>query len=210
MRDVRTILVLVAVALLVPAAAGAAAAPSPDGHDRALMAQLEAKVAQYEGLGSNSSDDIDKLMSKCGLVKKDPSQALGVAFAFVPIAVIELVQRYHGPFVDIRQTLSTMQPHSSLFRRWVAAELRELDFLLRFDNGGKKIDPCAAVRVMLSKSPSPAQVRSALGVDPALLAQLLARSTRGHASDLKQLDPPMRKFLLAGGVSEKHADALTS
>jgi hypothetical protein len=204
---VRALFVLIAAAVLTPVAL---AAPVPDSHDRVLMAQLEAKVAQYERLGSNSSSDIDALMSKCGLAKKDPAQAFKVAFALLPVAAIELVQRYRGPFVDIRQTLGSMHPHSALFRSWVAAELRELDFLLRFDNGGKRIDPCKAAQVMLSEHPTAAQIKSTLGVDPVLLAQLVARSTTGHASDLKQLDPPMRKFFLAGGVSPKHADALTS
>jgi hypothetical protein len=201
------LLVLVAAAVLAPAAAGAS---SPDTHDRALMAQLEAKVAQYEALGSNSSADIDALMSKCDLVKKNPSQALKVMFAFLPIAVIELVQRYRGPFEDIRQTLASMHPDSPLFRRWVAAELREVQFLLQFGNGGKKIDPCNAVHVILSAHSTPAQIRSALGIEPTLLARLIARSTTGHEADLKRLDPPMRKFFLAGGVSRKHAVALTS
>jgi hypothetical protein len=202
---VRLVVVAIAAGVL---ASTASAAPRPDAHDRALMAQLEGKVVQYENFGSNSTGDIEALMRKCGFAKGDPSHELSVVFALLPISVI--VQELHDPFTDIEQMLSTMRPHSALFRSWVVAERNEVAFLLRFDNGGKKIDECKAARVLLSKQPRPAQIKAALGVEPALVAQLILRSTTGAGSGLQRLNPPMRAFLLAGGVSQKHAEALTS
>jgi hypothetical protein len=102
-----------------------------------------------------------------------------------------------------------MHPHDGLFRRWVAAERAELAFLLRFDNGGKVIDVCAAAQLLMQKQPPAAEVRAALGIDPALVPQAFLRALTTK-SPLSKLNPPMRVFFIAGGVSKKNAEQLTS
>ncbi len=202
--SMRVLLGLVVAGVLAGTAAGARA---PDGHDRALMGQLEAKVQLYEGLGSSSN--ADARVKQCAFVKQDPSKELAASFAVVPVYVIEAVTKFKGPFRDIERTLAATHPHDDLFRRWVAAERAEVAFLLRFDNGGKAIDICSAAQLLMQKQPPPAKVRAALGIDPALVPLALLRALKTN-TPLSKLNPPMRTFFIAGGVSRKHAEQLTS
>jgi hypothetical protein len=188
-------------------AASAAAARVPDSHDRVLIAQLEAKVQAYEGLGSSSSG-ADSAVKRCAFVKNDPAKAFSAAFALLPVEVIQAVTKWRGPFRDIQHTLVSMRPHDDLFRRWVVAERSEVAFLLRFDNGGKTIDVCKAAQLLMEKRPSPTEIRAVLGIDPSLVGTAFVRATA--KSPLSKLNPPMRAFFIAGGVSKKHAVALTT
>jgi hypothetical protein len=201
----RVLLIVLAAGVLTGTAAGVR---SPDAHDRALMARLEAKVQLYAGLGSSSAA-ADSKVKQCAFVKHDPSKELSASLAVVPVDVIEAVTKFKKPFLDIQRTLVAMHPHDGLFRRWVAAERAELAFLLRFDNGGKVIDVCAAAQLLMQKQPPPAEVRAALGIDPALVPQAFLRALTTK-SPLSKLNPPMRVFFIAGGVSKKNAEQLTS
>ena len=202
----RVLLILFAAATLT---GSATAARLPDPHDRALMQELEAKVVAYQGIGQ-ASGDVTDLSKHCAFLKKRPSLALSASFALLPAAVIKLVQRYHGPIMDMKQTLARMQPHDDVFRRWVKIEQGEIGFLLRFDNGGKKIDSCGAAQLLLSKHPDSGRIKAVLGVSPLLIAQLFQRGFGGENKTLKRLNPQMRTFLIAGGVTPVHAATLTS
>jgi hypothetical protein len=172
------------------------------------MARLEAKVQLYAGLGSSSAA-ADSKVKQCAFVKQDPSKEFAASIAVVPVEVIELVTKFKRPFLDMQRTLVSMHPHDDLFRRWVAAERAELAFLLRFDNGGKTIDVCKAAQLLMQKQPPPAEVRAALGIDPALVPQAFLRALTTK-SPLSKLNQPMRVFFIAGGVSKKHAEQLTT
>jgi hypothetical protein len=63
---------------------------------------------------------------------------------------------------------------------------------------------------MLAKSSTADDIRAALGVDPALVAKLFQNGTKGPSTTLSRVNPQMRKFLVAGGLSVKQAKALTS
>jgi hypothetical protein len=200
---VRLLVVVLAAGVLV---APAGAVRAPDAHDRALMSRLEAKVQEYEALGP-SSNVTDSTVAQCAFVKKDPAKGFAAAFAVLPVDVIELVTRFRGPFRDIQRTLLSVDPHDGLFRRWVAAERAEVALLLSFDNGGKTIDVCHAARLLMEKHPPPAEVREVLGINPSLVPLLFRRTS---TSPLSKLNPAMRAFFIAGGVSKKHAEALTT
>jgi hypothetical protein len=172
------------------------------------MARLEAKVQLYAGIGSPSGA-ADSKVKQCAFVKQDPSKEFAASFALVPVDVIESVTKLKRPLLDMQRTLVSMQPHDDLFRRWVSAERAELAFLLRFDNGGKAIDVCKAAQLLMQKQPPPAEVRAALGIDPALVPQAFLRALTTK-SPLSKLNPPMRAFFIAGGVSKKNAEQLTS
>jgi hypothetical protein len=201
----RVLLILVTAGMLAGTAAGAR---TPDGHDRALMARLEAKVQLYENLGSSSAGS-DSRVKQCAFVKQDPSKEIAASLAAIPVYVIEFVTKFKKPFLDIQRTLVSSHPHDDLFRRWVAAERAELAFLLRFDNGGKAIDLCKAAQILMQDQPKPAELRAVLGIDPALVPQALSRAL-ATKSPLSKLNPPMRTFFIAGGVSRKHAEQLTT
>jgi hypothetical protein len=114
----------------------------------------------------------------------------------------------YGPQLrELQQMLLGMNPHAGLFRRWTAAEAKSFGLLLRFDNHGKKIDLCDAATVMLDKKSTPADVQRVLGIDPSLIA-VLFRSPAGAA--LAGLNPQMRAFFIAAGLSKADAKILTS
>ena len=129
-------------------------------------------------------------------------------FALLPVLVIELVNRYKPQLQDVKRTLDTIRPHADLFERWRRADAATLATILRFDNGGKKIDLCEAVTVLLDEKSGAKEYRDLLGIDPALVARLF-QGTPGQKS-LKTLNPKMRKFFVAAGLSPKTAKALTS
>jgi hypothetical protein len=148
-------------------------------------------------------------VKQCAFVKQDPSKEIAASLAAIPVYVIEFVTKFKKPFLDIQRTLVSSHPHDDLFRRWVAAERAELAFLLRFDNGGKAIDLCKAAQILMQDQPKPAELRAVLGIDPALVPQALSRAL-ATKSPLSKLNPPMRTFFIAGGVSRKHAEQLTT
>ena len=76
--------------------------------------------------------------------------------------------------LDVRATIGAMHPHATVFRRWLAAELATVDQILTFDNHGKKIDYCAAAKVMLAKNPSDTQVQAVLGIPPSRIKALFS------------------------------------
>jgi hypothetical protein len=196
---------LVVLPMLAVLAATASAARAPDAHDRALMARLEAKVAEYHTLGKSKS--LDPSLEKCSFVKGDPSKAFAAAIAALPALVAELVHKYRPVFDDIDQTLASMQPDDAVFRRWIAAMRQDVAFLLRFDNGGKKIDVCGAADAVLHNRV--ADFSRAVGLPASLLAQFLSREAGGESAALKRLNAQMRLFLIAGGVSRARAVQLT-
>jgi hypothetical protein len=100
-----------------------------------------------------------------------------------------------------------MHPHSTLFRKWAAAEASNFGLILQFDNHGQKIDLCESATVMLDKKSTAADVHRVLGIDPSLIAKLFSSSSSSAAT---KLDPQMEKFFVAAGLSAKDAKTLTS
>ena len=70
-----------------------------------------------------------------------------------------------------------------------------------------QIDLCRATAVIRDKASREADYRSALGVNPALVAQLFQSAA---SQTVTTLDPQMRSFFVAAGLSVKNATTLTS
>jgi hypothetical protein len=205
-------LIVVALLALLAASFAAASTPKPDAHDRALAQQLAAKVASLRKLTSttNSGDDrITKELKGCKALGKTPADSFAVFFAMLPVLLIDLVNEIRPILLDIRNTLAGMHPHDAVFRRWLAAEGAGVGQILSFDNHGKKIDYCAAARVMLAKNPSDAQIRAVLGVDPAKIKSLFSGGSTQASETVKKLNPQMRVFFIAAGVRRSVAIQLT-
>lgn len=206
-------LIVVALLALLAASFAAASTPKPDAHDRALAQQLAAKVASLRKLTSttNSGDDrITKELKGCKALGKTPADSFAVFFAMLPVLLIDLVNEIRPILLDIRNTLAGMHPHDAVFRRWLAAEGAGVGQILSFDNHGKKIDYCAAAKVLLDKKSTARDVHHAIGIDPALIATLFASGTSKSSETLKRINPKMRSFLRAAGVTAKNATALTT
>ena len=200
--------VAVLAATLVLALAGvAAAASAPTPHDRALVRRLAAQVSTFKTVASSTSDNL--ALKNCAYLKKHPAQAFAAVFAVLPALVINVVTEYKPQLVKLRNTLTAMHPNSPLFARWLGAELKNFDLLLRFDNGGRPIDLCEAVQVMTSKTTTPAQLHALLGIDPQLVATLFQSSSSGASATLTKLNPKMRAFFVSAGMTVKQAAALT-
>ena len=205
-------LIVVALLALVAASVAAATTPKPDAHDRALAQQLAAKVESLKKLTatSNSGDDrITNELKGCKTLGKTPADSFAVFFAMLPVLLIDLVNEIRPILIDIRDTIAGMHPHNAVFRRWLAAERAGVDQTLTFDNHGKKIDYCAAAKVMLAKNPSDAQIRAVLGIDPAKIKSLFSGATTQASETVKKLNPQMRAFLIAAGVRRSVAVQLT-
>jgi hypothetical protein len=187
-------------------AAAADAAPAPTAHDRALAAQLNAKVSTFRSISSNTAP-ADNPLEKCAVFHGDPKQALGALFVMIPVFLTQIVDEYGPQIRQLRETLRTMKPDSPLFRRWLAAEEGNISLLLQFDNHGKKVDLCTAVKVLLDKTSTDADVYRVTGIHIALIGRLFGSS---QSQTLTKLNPQMRAFFLAAGISGADADALTS
>ena len=127
----------------------------------------------------------------------------------LPVLLIDVVNEIRPILLDIRNTMAGMHPHDSVFRRWLGAERAGVKQILAFDNHGKKIDYCAAARVMLAKNPSDAQIRAVLGVDAAKIKSLFAGGSTQASETVKKLNPQMRAFFIAAGVRRSVAIQLT-
>jgi hypothetical protein len=209
---VRRFLIVVVAVGLVGVSAAAAASPAPDAHDRAVAQQLAAKVVELQKLvtASKGSDDrITKALRGCKGLGKTPGESFGVVFAMLPVLLIDVVNELRPQLLDLRATIGPMHPHALLFRRWLAAERANIDQILAFDNHGKKIDYCAAAKVMLAKNPSDAQVEAVLGVPPSRIKALFAGASSQASATVSKLNSKMRTFLIAAGVPRKVAVQLT-
>jgi hypothetical protein len=202
-------LILVLLAALVLAGAASAATLQPDSHDRMLVQQLAAKVASFKSVAATENDKSD-ILNRCSAFKNDPAQAFAAAFVLLPALIVDIVNKYKPQLQDVRDTLAAMHPDSMLFEQWLHAESQSFDLLLQFDNHGKKIDYCKAAQVMLSKHATAADIRDVLGLDPALVAKLFGSGAQDASAALKRLNPEMRKFFVAGGLTLRQATALTS
>ena len=100
-------------------------------------------------------------------------------------------------------------PAQAVFRRWLGAEHAGVDQILTFDNHGKKIDYCAAAKVMLAKNPSDAADPSGAGSRPGEDQGLFSGASSQASATVKKLNPQMRAFLLAAGVRRSVAVQLT-
>ena len=213
-----TLLTLVAIGAVVAAivasttTAAAATAPRPDAHDRALASQLAEKAVTFQTLASKTSggNELQKTLEGCAFIKKNPKQAFAAVFALVPVLLIDVVNQYKPQLTDLRDTLAKMRPHALVFRQWAAAEAQSFSLMLRFDNHGKKIDLCKAATVLLDKKSTTGDVRNVLGIDPALIATLFQSGSTKASATLKRLNPQMRSFFIAAGLSPKIAKSLTT
>jgi hypothetical protein len=199
----------IVLALAVATTAGAAAA-KPDAHDRALAAQLNAKVTTFGAIVGQTGENslIKSELKNCAPFKtKDPSKAFAAAFALLPGLMVRLVDDYKPQITDLVHTVEAMHPDSPLFRRWTAALGTSYSLVLEFDNHGQKIDLCRATTVILDQHSTAADYQRALGVNPALVAQLFQSTA---SATVTTLDQQMRSFFVAAGLSAKHATALTS
>jgi len=202
----RLLLVLLVALALAPAAAAAA---RPDAHDRALVQQLAAKVTALQDI-SKKTDNGNALLDGCPGFKNNPSKAFAAVFALLPALLVDVVNRYKPQLQDLHDTFTGMHPDSALFRQWLGAQTQNIALILQFDNHGKKIDYCKAAQVMLSKNPTSEQIKDVLGIDPLLVAKLFSGTSTQGSKTVTKLNPQMRKFFLAGGLSLKQATALTS
>ena len=208
----RLLSVVVVLAALAVVSAAPAAAPTPDAHDRALAQRLAAEVSSLTKLGATSNgvdNRITKDLKGCTGLGKTPGDSFAVVFAMLPVVLIDAVNQFRPEFLQVRATIAPMRPHATLFRRWLAGELAGLDQILAFDNHGKKIDFCAAAKVMLAKSPKDADVRAVLGLSLARIQSLFSGPSAAASAAVTKLNPPMRAFLLAAGVRRSVAVQLT-
>ena len=204
----RALAVAAALAALT-AGAAFAAAPRPDAHDRALARALDARVKTFREVAAKTDNsDLKQSLNNCPVIKKDPRQAFAALFALLPALLVELVNDYGTEMRGLQDTLVGMHPHSTLFRKWAAAEASNFGLILQFDNHGQKIDLCEAATVMLDKKSTAADVHRVLGIDPSLIAKLFTSGSPSSAAT--KLDPQMEKFFVAAGLSAKDAKTLTS
>jgi hypothetical protein len=204
-----TLLAVLVTALGVAGAAEAAAA-KPDAHDRALALQLNHRVTVFRAIAAKANGgDTQSSLDNCAVIKKDPSKAFAAAIAILPAMLVQLVNEAKPELTQVHDMLAGMHPDSKLFRNWVGAERSNLEVILSFDNHGAKIDLCQAATVMLSKSSTADDVHRVLGIDPALIAKLFSGGSSSGSADLTRLNPQMRKFFVAAGLSPKDASTLT-
>lgn len=207
----RRAVTIVMVLGLVAVSAAAAATPKPDAHDRAVARQLAAKVEELQKLSSASKaadDRITKSLEGCKGLGKTPAESFGVVFAMLPVMLIDMVNELRPLVLDLRATLGAMRPHATLFRRWLDGHRAGIDQILALDNGGKKIDYCAAAKVLLAKNATDAQVEAVLGVRPSVIKAVFTTGL-GRSSTVTKLNPRMRAFLIAAGVRRSIAVQLT-
>jgi hypothetical protein len=210
----RSLLAVLVVVALTAVAVASATAPTPDAHDRALAKQLAAQVAALSKLSTvtdNSDDRLNVELKGCKGLGKTPGQSFAVVFAMLPVLLVEGVNKIRPQLLEVRNTIAPMRPHADLFRRWLAAEQVGLDEILAFDNHGKKIDYCAAAKVMLAKNSKDSDVRAVLGVSLAQIGSLFSSTSPSAKAGVvvKKLNPQMRAFLLAAGVPRGVAVKLT-
>ena len=197
-----------ALALSLAAATPALAATSrPDAHDRALAAQLDAKVSTFRAIAGTTGGSETKTLNGCAYLKKHPNQAFAAAFALLPALLAELVNAYKPELVDLQATLAGMHPDSALFTQWLSALGEDFSVILSFDNHGKKIDLCRAAVVMLDKKSTAADIHRVLGLDPRVIVKLF---TDPVSAKLSKLDPKMKTFFVRAGLPAKDAATLTS
>jgi hypothetical protein len=183
-------------------------APAPDAHDRALAARLDAGVATLRKLAAPSSSPPDNALKNCASLKgKGAEKQFEAAFAVAPVLLGELVHRFKPQLVSLQQTIEAIHPDSALFARWIVAFKQSLALTLEFDSHGKKVDLCRAATVILDKSSTPADWRRVVGFGPARFGKLL--NSKAGAT-LTALDPKMRAFFVAAGISPQNAKTLTS
>ena len=174
---------------------GARGAPQREGHD------------VQAALGGTKDHSLQTSLDKCTFIKKNPKDAFAAIFALIPVVLIEVVDDYGPELRALRASIGAMHPDSSLFAEWLTGEGNDLSLILEFDNHGKKIDLCRAATVLLDKKTTAADIQRVLGIDPALLAKIFSSPV---SSKLEKLNPKMRAFLIAAGVSRKNAATLTS
>jgi len=190
----------------------AAATPEPDGHDRALARQLGAKVVELQKVATasqNGDDRITRALQGCKGLAKAPGDSFAVVFAMLPVLLIDVVNQLRPLLLDVRATIGAMHPHAVLFRRWLSSERADVDQILAFDNHGKKIDYCAAAKVMLAKNATDAQVQAVLGVPLSRIKELFSATSSPTSATVTKLNPQMRLFLIAAGVRRSVAVQLT-
>lgn len=209
---VRRLLMVSVLVGLVAVSAAAAATPRPDAHDRALARQLAAKVVELQQVATASQkgdDRITKALQGCKGLAKTPKDSFAVVFAMLPVLLIDLVNQMRPLLLEVRATIGGMHPHAVLFRRWLSGETANLDQILAFDNHGKKIDYCAAAKVMLAKNATDAQVQAVLGVPLSRIKALFSAMSSPASATVTKLNPQMRTFLVAAGVRRSVAVQLT-
>jgi hypothetical protein len=197
-----------AVLALALSTGASAAAPKPGAHDRALARQLSARVTTFQQLASGTKDNsFQKSLERCAFIKKHPKDAFAAIFALIPVVLIEAADEYGPELRSLRSSIGAMHPDSPLFAQWLTAVGSDLSLILEFDNHGKKIDLCDAATLLLDKKTTAADVHRVLGIDPILLGKVFSNPV---SSKLEKLNPRMRAFLIAAGVSRKNAATLTS
>jgi hypothetical protein len=194
--------------LLAAAATLATASPAPDVHDRALAAKLDAGVATLRKLASSSSSPSDAALKNCPSLKgKGADKQFAAAFAVAPVLLGEVVHRFKPQLLTLQQTVEAIHPDSPLFARWIAALRQSLTLTLEFDSHGRKVDLCQAATVILDKSSTPAEWQRVVGFGPVQFSKLF--NSKAGAT-LTKLDPKMRPFFVAAGISSQDAEALTT
>ena len=195
-------------ALLASVAGGVrAGTPTPDAHDRGLAAKLNAQAKTFRGIAGGTSKQSQDSLDNCAAFKKNPSAAFSAFFLLIPVFLAEVVNEYGPQIRALRASVATMHPDAPLFRKWLTAEIGSLDLLLGFDNHGKKVDLCMAAQVLLDKKSTDGDIYRVTGLHGTAIAQLFANKS---SEALKTLNPQMRKFFVAAGLSAADAKTLTS
>jgi hypothetical protein len=177
-----------------------------------LAKRLAAEVVAIRELttaADKGDDRISKELQGCKALGKTPGESFAVIFAMLPVLLIDLVNEIRPQLVRARSSVTALDPHAPLFRRWLGGLRTNLDLILSLDNHGKRIDYCAAATTLLAKSSSDAQVRAVLGVSPARIRALFSKQSAQAGTTVKKLNPQMRAFLIAAGVPRGVAVQLT-
>jgi hypothetical protein len=202
-----TRLTVAALAAVLLAAQARAAAPSPDAHDRALAAQLNARAKTFRNIASATSQQSQDSLDRCPVFRKNPQDALSAFFLLIPVFLSEIVNDYGSEITDLRDAMTAMSPDSPLFRKWLTAETGNLTLLLQFDNHGKKVDLCKAAAVLLDTKSTGDDIFHVTGLRTTVIAQLFSNEA---SAAVTKLNPQMRPFLVAAGLSAADAKTLTS
>jgi hypothetical protein len=196
----------VALTALALVGAAAAATVGPDAHDRALAAELNEKVTTFRNIAAGTENGGSSLQ-KCAQFKNDPQQALGAVFVLIPVFLTQIVNDYGPEIRDLRDTVASMRPHSPLFARWLDAEGQTFSLLLQFDNHGKKVNLCRAAKVLLDQRSTDADIYRVIGIHTVLIGRLFGSTA---SQTVSKLNPQMRTFFVAAGLTPSDAKILTS
>jgi hypothetical protein len=210
----------------------ARAAAAPDAHDRAAAAALDTRVAVFREIESAPfGASIARALRGCPPLERSieaHKQNLGAAFSAVlssgldlslPLT-IDLADRYEAQLASLRTMLATIHPDAPLFARWRSTELRSIDLILAFANGGQPVSAFHVGTYLQGLSTVPARKMAAalaafgteVGISVGRYRALFPEffSNANPAEALSGLAPSMEALFVAAGLSPGDAAVLSS